>query len=98
MTDHGLVLAPLGGEDNIRMMCDAGYFVYSGFGKDLSVEFRIQNRVIVLSYFERLYGGFWSLEVWNEPKKLHRSFTLGNIPEYQLEYMFKLATGYTLSF
>jgi hypothetical protein len=98
MADPRLILAPLGGEDNIRMMCDAENFVYPGFGDFSWVEFRIQNRVIVLRYFDYSFGKFWFLEVWNEPEKLHRSFGRGSIPENRLEYVFKVATGYSLSF
>ena len=98
MLNRDDVLRPLGGEDNLRMMCEADGFEYMSCSTYQSVEFRIQIRVIVLTYFDYPHVKFWSLVVWKEPKKLHRSFSEGSIPENRLEYVFKVATGYSLSF
>jgi hypothetical protein len=98
MPDTKRILAPLGGEDNIRMMCDASHFEYLTFTDTvLQVEFRVQKRICVVFYIGDPFRPLWSIGVLDE-HKLHRSFSRGAIPEEELEEVFTLATGYSLSF
>ena len=92
MTPDERILEPLGGEDNLRLMCDADNFIY-GIGE---VRFSIGNHRVII-YCSLYHDGTtrWGLEVYDSPF-LHRSFSLG--VGDSLERVFTIATGYTLRF
>lgn len=95
MTPDEKILEPLGGEDNLRLMCDADNFIYYSGGE---ARFSIKNHRVCITrrvYFDETPR--WMLEVYDAPF-LHRSFFEGALEGKSLERAFTIATGYTLRF
>ena len=94
------VLRPLGGEDNLRLMCDAEDFQYMNWGRGYQVTFSTPKYSIDVVHFpDRLdQSGRWSFTVWGKYRvhKIHRSDSIFD-PDLVVR-MFEWATKYTLSF
>lgn len=100
MLNRDDVLRPLGGEDNLRMMCEADGFEYIMCSTFQKCYFNTPRWCVKISHFtDTLSGGFrWGLEV----KALgsgfphHRSSSV--IDANLLVRLFEWSTQYTLSF
>lgn len=94
------VLRPLGGEDNLRLMCDAKDFQYMDWGKGLQVTFSTPKFSIDVVHFpDRLdHTNRWSLAVWGKyrVRKIHHSPSV--LDPDLLARTFEWATKYSLSF
>jgi hypothetical protein len=90
------ILRPLGGEDNLRMMCEADCFVYIGG----ECRFRTPiHQIAVRHYYDTLdKAPRWSLvvKIRGEIGSLHRSICI--LDPGVLARTFEWATNYTLEF
>lgn len=98
--DRDEILRPLGGEDNLRLMCDAEDFQYTDWDRMLEVTFSTPEFSIDVSYWpDRLsYTNRWSLAVWGKyrVRKIHRSSWILN--SELVARTFEWATKCKLSF
>jgi hypothetical protein len=98
--DRNDVLRPLGGEDNLRLMCDAEDFRYMDWGRGYQVTFSTPKySVDVVHYPDRLdRSERWVLVVWGKYRvhKIHVSDSI--LDPDLLVRTFEWATKYTLSF
>jgi hypothetical protein len=94
------VLRPLGGEDNLRLMCDADGFEYTTLHEGFKASFTTPKySVDVLHFPDRLdHSNRWALRVWNRnrAKRVHNSSSV--LEPDLLALTFEWATNYSLSF
>lgn len=97
MTNHMELLEPLGGEWNLRIMCNVDKFIYNS---ERSVTFFIEEMKIVITcnYSLLFDSNFWSIYVYggpyDPPKKVSTYITRPDV----LLRTFEIFTGYSLSF
>ena len=100
MLNRDDVLRPLGGEDNLRLMCEADGFEYMKWGQRFQVTFTTPKySVDVIHFPDRLdNANRWSLRVWSRDRVqgVHNSSSVLD-PEL-LALTFEWATRYSLSF
>lgn len=100
MINRDDILRPLGGEDTLRMMCEADGFVYVGVGEWSECRFRTSSHSIVVGHYIDVIDKTprWSLVVKlkGEIRSLHRSSSI-LAPEV-VARIFEWSTHYALEF
>jgi len=95
------ILRPLGGEDTLRLMCEADEFEYiDDWGRSASCKFRTPEYHIKICHFIDVLGNNprWSLSVRakGEIVPLHKSSSIWDID--LVVRVFEWSTKYTLKF